>query len=331
MLPIRRRTVLGGLTGLGAATLAGTASPLWAQTAAKTKLAAKVRIVIPAITRTTLDDSGRALGDAFVGMGLCDEVEYENRDGKGGIAGLAYFADKYPADPNAFFMGDTPLVGAIALQKPGFDILRLQPVARLTSDYLVVVVAAASPIKTVKELTEQLRTNPRQTVMAVGAAGGTDHVFAALLSKAAGTRPEDAALQSFTRSFEMVDAVLQGKATAGISGYSSFASDIASGKLRAIAVSAKRTLYGVRSAKEQGVDVDLTNWRAVFTGPAVAPARKAEMVEAVRVATTYDFWKKTLKENYWEPSWMAGPDLSGFIDLDSKTTLVMMQLLKLKA
>ncbi|WP_411886786.1 Bug family tripartite tricarboxylate transporter substrate binding protein [Polaromonas sp. YR568] len=325
MLAIQRRTVLGGLAGLGLA------APLWAQPAPKGKLGPKLRVVIPAMSRSTLDEAGRALGDALVGLGLSDEIEYENKEGGGGTAGLAWYVQKYGADPNTLFMGDSNLVGALALQKPAVDLTKVKPVARLTSDYPVVVVAAASPIKTINELVERLRTNPKQTPMAIGAAGGADHVFAGLLAKAAGARPEDAVYLPFARNFELVDAVMGGKAAAGVSGYGTFSAELASGKLRAIGVSSKKAAYGVKSAREQGLDVDLTNWRAVFTGAGVPAARQSEMVEAVKASLTYELWKKTLRQSYWEQSWMSGADLGNFIDFDVKTTQLMVQLLKLKA
>ncbi|MBC7610293.1 MAG: tripartite tricarboxylate transporter substrate binding protein [Polaromonas sp.] len=331
MLTLQRRTLICGLAGLGAASLAGIASPLWAQSVKKGKLAAKLRMVIPAMSRTSLDEFGRALGDALVGASLCDELEYENKEGKGGTAGLAWYVEKYGSDPNAFFMGDTNLVGAVALQKPAVDMTQIQPVARLTSDSQVLVVAGSSPIKTVNELVERLRMNPKQTPIAIGSIGGADHLFAGLLAKSAGNRPDEAVYLSLARNFELVDAVLGGKAIAGISGYSTFAAELTSGKLRAIGVSSRRAAYGVRPAREQGVDVDISNWRAVFTGQGVVAARKAEMVEAVKTAMAYELWKKTLKQSYWESAWLSGPDLSSFIDIDVKTTQVMVQLLKLKA
>jgi len=328
MLTIQRRTVLGALTGLG---MAAAAAPLWAQSVPKSKLAPKLRIVIPAVSRSALDEAGRALGDALVGQGLTDEIEYENKEGGSGTAGLAWYVQKYNADPNTFFMGDSNLVGALALQKPAVDLGKVKPIARLTSDYPVVVVAAASPLKTINELVERLRTNAKQTSMAIGAVGGADHVFAGLLAKAAGAKPEDAVYLPFARNFELVDAVMGGKAAAGVSSYGTFRAELASGKLRALGVSSKKAAYGVKSVREQGLDVDLTNWRAVFTGAAVPAARQAEMVEAVKASLAYELWKKTLKESYWEQSWMSGPDLGSFIDFDVKTTQLMVQLLKLKA
>jgi putative tricarboxylic transport membrane protein len=325
MLTIQRRTVLGVLAALGAV------APVWAQSAPKGKLAPKLRIVIPAMSRTALDEAGRALGDALVGQGLTDEIEYENKEGGSGITGLAWYVQKYSADPNAFFMGDSNLVGALALQRPAVDLSKVKPVARLISDYPVVVVAAASPLKTINDLVERLRGNARQTPVAIGALGGVDHMFAGLLAKAAGARPEDPVYLPFARNFELVDAVIGGKAAAGVSSYGTFSAELASGKLRALGVSSKKATYGVKSVREQGLDVDLTNWRAVFTGAGVPAARQAEMVEAVKASLAYELWKKTLKQSYWEQSWMSGPDLGNFIDFDVKTTQLMVQLLKLKA
>jgi putative tricarboxylic transport membrane protein len=327
----RRRTWLKLLVGGGVATLSSVAMPLWAQTSKKGKLAAKLRIVIPAPTRTSLDEAGRALGDALVGMSLCDEVEYDNKEGKGGLTGLAHYTEKYGSDPNAFFVGDTTLVGALALQKPAADLSKIQAIARLTSDTLAIVVASNSPLKTVNELADRLRSNAKQAPLGIGSAGSAEHMFAGLIAKSAGSKLEDAVYLPFSRNFELIDAILGGKVAAGIGGYAAFAPELASGKLRALGVSSRRAAYGVKSVREQGLDVDISNWSAVFTGAGVAPARRAEMVEAVKSSMNYELWKKTLKESYREPYWMAGPDLASFIDLDVKTVQVMMQLLKLKA
>jgi putative tricarboxylic transport membrane protein len=125
----------------------------------------------------------------LVGVGLSDEIEYENKEGGGGTAGLAWYVQKYNADPNTLFMGDSNLVGALALQKPAVDLTKVKPVARLTSDYPVVVVAAASPVKTLNELVERLRTNTKQTPMAIGAPAARTMCSRDLLAKAAGNQP----------------------------------------------------------------------------------------------------------------------------------------------
>lgn len=337
MLNIKRRAALGGIAGLGLATLGGTV-PVWAQTAKPAaakgkvaKLAPKLRIVIPANAGGGWDQTGRALGAALVGAGAVDEVEYENKGGKGGTIGLAYYAEKYSTDPNTLLMGGMVMVGAVALQKPAVDMSRIRPIARLTSDYLVVVVAANSPVRTIADLAGRMRTNPKDVPIAGGSAGGVDHVFAGVFTRAAGSKPEELVYQPFAGGAEVVQAVLTGKAAAGISGYSEFADELASGKLRAIGVSSKRSVFGIPSIREQGVDVDMANWRGVFTGQNVTQARQSEMIEAVKAAAGHESWQKTLKQNHWESSLLSGPSLGSFIDFDMTTSQVMVHLLKLKA
>lgn len=336
MTPIQRRSILGGLA---AGTLAA-ATPLWAQSAkpvpvakakVATRLAPKLRIVIPANAGGGWDQTGRALGAALLGAGVTDDIEYENKGGKGGTIGLSYYAEKYNSDPNTLLMGGMVMVGAVALQKPAVDMTRIQPIARLTSDYLVVVVAANSPIKNVTDLAERLRANPKDVPIAGGSAGGVDHVFSGVLTRGSGSKPEELVYLPFAGGAEVIQAVLAGKAVVGVSGYSEFADQLASGKLRAIGVSSKRAVFGIPAIREQGLDVDMANWRGVFTGQGVPAARVAEMVEGVKTAITHDSWQKTMKQNHWESSWLAGPAFTSFIDFDLTTSRVMVHLLKLKA
>lgn len=339
MLNIKRRTVLGGL---GIATLGSTAAPLWAQTAKPAvasasskgkaaKLASRLRIVIPANPGGGWDQTGRALGAALLGSGVVDEIDYENKGGKGGTLGLAYYAEKYSNDPNTLLMGGMVMVGAVALQKPAVDMTRIQPVARLTSDYLVVVVAANSPIRTISDLAARMRANPAEAPIAGGSAGGVDHVFAGVFTRASRSKPEELVYLPFAGGAEVVQAMLSEKAVAGISGYSEFSEQLASGKLRAIGVSSKRSVFGIPAIREQGVDVDMANWRGVFTGQGVSAARQADMVEAVKTATHHESWQKILRQNHWESSWLSGPSFTSFIDFDMTTSRVMVHLLKLKA
>jgi putative tricarboxylic transport membrane protein len=295
------------------------------------KMASKLRIVIPANPGGGWDQTGRALGAALVSAGVTDDIEYENKGGKGGTVGLAYFADKYSTDANAMMMGGMVLVGAVALQKPAIDLARVAPLARLTSDYLVVVVAAESPIRTITDLTERIRLNPKEVPLAGGGAGGVDHVFAGVLLRGARVNPEELLYLPYTSGNEVGQAVVSGKAVAGVSGYSEFGDQIANGKLRAIGVSSKRALFGIPAIRDQGVNVEMANWRGIFTGQSVTPARQAELLEGVKAATSQESWQQVLRQNRWESSWLAGPAFGSFIEVDLTTSRVMVHLLKLKS
>lgn len=327
------------LTGLAATTLVG-ASPLaWSQSnkaaapkaKAAAKLSSKLRIVIPANPGGGWDQTGRALGTAMISAGVVDEIEYENKGGKGGTIGLAYYAEKYSADPNTLIMGGTVMLGAVALQKPAVDMGSLAPLARLTSDYLVMVVAANSPIRSAADLSAAMKANLKNVPIAGGSAGGVDHIFSGVFARAAGANPEDLVYQPFAGGAEVVSSVLAGKSMVGISGYSEFSAQLAGGQLRAIGVSSRKASFGIPSIRDQGVQVEMANWRGVFTGKGVPADRQAAMVEAVRQASNHENWKAVLKQNHWDASWLNGKDFAESIDFDLTTARVMVHLLKLKA
>ena len=139
---------------------------------------------------------------------------------------------------------------------------------RLTSDYLVVVVAD-SKIRTVKDLANLMRAKQKD----VPIAGGVCRRCGPRVCGGVGTwraqQSRRAGVPAVCGGAEVVQAVLTGKAVAGVSGYSEFSEQLANGKLRAIGVSSKRVAFGMPSIRDQGIDMEMANWRGVFTGDAV--------------------------------------------------------------
>ena len=101
-------------------------------------------------------------------------------------------------------------------------------------------------------------------------------------------------------------------------------------KLRALGVSSRKEAYGFRPLREQGLNVDLAHWRALYTGSGVPKSRQAEMVEAFRIAANDESWKKTLRQNYWDSSWLVGTDLATTLEIDIRTLQLAVQLLRFK-
>lgn len=312
------------LPALGQGNAAKPASPLL--------LARRLRIFIPANPGGGWDQTGRSLGAALVACGAVGEVEYQNEGGKGGTLGLARYVKEYSSDPDTLLISGVVMLGALAReQHPPVDLRDIQPLARLVNDYMLVVVAADSPLRTMRDLGERLRRETSATPIAGGSAGGIDHIFAGGLVRVAHGRPEALNYLPFAGGVEVVGAVLSGKAQAGISGFSEFNAELASGKLRAIGVSSKRAMFGIPAVREFGLDVEMANWRSVMTGKDVPAARRTEMLDALARATAHDSWRKTLKENRWSSAWLPGKDFASFLDIEVATTRLMLYLLKLRA
>ena len=60
------------------------------------------------------------------------------------------------------------------------------PIARLFADTMVLTVPASSPIKSIKDLTTQLKANPGSVSWGGGSKGSIDHILAGLIAKEAG-------------------------------------------------------------------------------------------------------------------------------------------------
>jgi putative tricarboxylic transport membrane protein len=117
---------------------------------------------------------------------------------------------------------------------------------------------------------------------------------------------------------EAVAAIIGGHVTAGISGLSEFMQHIKSGKMRALAVSSAKAIEGIPSLKEQGINVELANWRGIFGGPGITKAQRDELVKVVEQAVKSKEWKETLKRQDWEDFYLAGDAYGQYIAAENK-------------
>ncbi|WP_240939138.1 tripartite tricarboxylate transporter substrate binding protein [Diaphorobacter sp. HDW4A] len=324
----RRRWLLGGV----ALACTGLAPLRWAHANTNTgpHLGEKLHIVIPANPGGGWDQTGRALGAALVDSGVVGRVSYENIGGKGGTIGLARYVEQYAAASDTLLIGGMVMVGAIALQKPPVDMRQIRPLARLTSDYLVVAVAADSPIRDAKGLMQAMRSDMQSLTVAGGSAGGVDHMFAGMLARAAKVPPDQLQYKPFPGGNDVVDSVLSKQSQVAISGFSEMSEALSSGRLHALGVSARKRIYGLPSFKDMGVDAAMANWRAVFTGNEVPDERCRQLLVAIEYATARESWKRSLQANRWDPSWQSGKDFTEFLTMENTTAQVMNYLLKLK-
>jgi putative tricarboxylic transport membrane protein len=192
------------------------------------------------------------------------------------------------------------------------------PLARLTGEYEIIVVPASSPHKTMADLVKAFKANPGGVSWGGGSAGGTDHILAGLIAKASGVDAAKVNYVPFKGGGEAIAAIVGGHVTAGVSGIGEFAEQIKGGRMRALAVSSPAKFDGYPSLKEQGIDVELANWRGVFGAPGITAAQTDALIKIVRGATESASWKETLSKLGWSPIYLSGEPYKKFIDEDTK-------------
>jgi putative tricarboxylic transport membrane protein len=249
---------------------------------------------------------------------LVSSVQFDNKGGAAGTIGLAQFVNGSKGDPNALLIGGMVMVGGIILNKSPVSLSQVTPIARLTSEWEVIVVPAQSPHKSLGDLLKAFKENPGKVSWGGGSAGGTDHILIGMIAKAVGVDPARINYVAFKGGGEAVAAILGGHVTAGVSGVGEFAEHVKAGKMRALGVSSPTKFDGIPSFKEQGVDVELGNWRGVFGAPGLSAQQRDALVKLVRAATETPSWKATVEKLGWTPVFLGGEEYRKFLDEDTK-------------
>ncbi len=277
-----------------------------------------VKILVPAAPGGGWDQTGRALQAALQSGGIVPKVTVDNKGGAGGTIGLAQFVSSSKGKPDALMMGGMVMVGAIISNKSPVSLAQVTPIARLTGEALVVVVPGGSKIQTMKDLIAQFKANPGSVSWGGGSAGGSDHILAGMIAQAVGVEPAKVNYIAYAGGGDAQAAIIGGHVAAGISGYGEFAGQIKSGKLRALAISSDKRVPGidVPTLKEQGVDVELINWRAIFGAPGISDAQKKELISVVEKAVKTPSWQDALKRNDWTDMFLPGDQFKTFLDAE---------------
>jgi len=303
---MRRDMFLKSLAALAAAG----ALPVSAQTASA------IKMMIPANPGGGWDSTGRALGKAMQDAGAAATVTYDNKGGAAGAIGLAQFVNASKGDPNAMMVMGAVMLGGIITGKPPVGLDKVTPLARLTSEYNVFVLPANSPFKTMKDVVDQLRKDPGSVKWGGGSRGSTEHIAAAMIARDVGVDPAKINYVAFRGGGEATAAILGGNVTVGGSGYSEFAEYISTGKMRPIGVTSATRLKGVNvpTLKEQGINVEIGNWRGVYGAPGITAEQRKALIDALAKTYKSKAWQDAMEKNGWTPAWMAGDEFANFVD-----------------
>ncbi|MBO9650344.1 MAG: tripartite tricarboxylate transporter substrate binding protein [Variovorax sp.] len=278
--------------------------------------AANIKMMIPANPGGGWDTTGRALGKALTDGKLADTVTFDNKGGAAGALGLAQFVNGSKGDPNAMMIMGAVMLGGIITGKPPVSLSQATPIARLTSEYNVFVLPANSPFKSMKDVIDQLKKDPGSVKWGGGSRGSTEHIAAAMIAQRVGVDPSKINYVAFRGGGEATAAILGGNVTVGGSGFSEFAEYINAGKMKPIAVTSAQRLPGINvpTLKEQGIDVEIGNWRGVYGAPGITPEQRKALTDLVLAAVKTPAWAEAVKKNDWTPAVMSGDAFAKFVD-----------------
>jgi putative tricarboxylic transport membrane protein len=303
---LRHATLLLAFVCAGAAHVAG---------AAEAEPMQRLKIMAPAAPGGGWDTTARQMQAALTQARIVRTVQVNNVPGAGGTIGLSTLANTLKGDGSQLMVNGLVMVGAILTNKSAVTLSQVTPIARLTAEYELVVVPAQSPIRSMQELASRLKANPGGVSIAGGSAGGTDHILAGLIVRAAGADPARTNYIAYSGGGEALAALMGNHVAAGVSGYGELIGPIKAGRLRALAISSDKRVPGIDipTLKESGIDVELANWRSVMAPPGLSAPQRQALLDAVDRMVKSPQWRATLAKNDWVDFYLPGEAFGAYL------------------
>jgi tripartite-type tricarboxylate transporter receptor subunit TctC len=245
-----------------------------------------IRLVIGFAAGGGNDIFGRLVGAKFSDI-LGQPVVVENRPGAGGRLSAEYVSNQ-PADGYTLLVGAT---GAMSMAAAIYPDLKyhptktLMPLAMIGSFPLILVVAADSPAKTVKDLVEEAKAHPDKANYP-----STSPAFTIAMEQLKLKSGMPGVMIPYKSSNEMILSIIEGQSMMSIVDPPPAVPQVQAGKVKALAVTgAKRSdqLPDIPSMAEAGYpNVDVGLWSGIFApiatpAPVVAKLEKA-LSQAIR-------------------------------------------------
>ena len=262
------------------------------------------------------DQTARSLAQAMIDAGAAHSATFDYKGGAGGTIALAHFVGNHRGESNALLVTGAVMVGAIVQNRPPASLTQATPIARLFYEYNVFAVPPSSPIRTMKDVVDMLKRDPSSVKWGGGSRGSVDQISIARIARIAGVNPLRINYLPFQGGGEVSAAIAGGHVTIGTSGWNELAPLIRSGKLRAIAITAPERVAGnpTPTLREQGLDVEISNWRGVYGAPGLGAEQRRALTRAITLAVRQKSWIEALVTNGWTPALLTGHDFDQFVD-----------------
>jgi tripartite-type tricarboxylate transporter receptor subunit TctC len=219
---------------------------------------------------TNLDAITRDLA-GVMGPQWKQPIVVEHKAGANGVIGTEQVARSSGDGYTWLFTGPGHFTNEVLMGKVPFDQKDFKPVARLASVMLVLVVPADSPFKSVSDIIDAAKKSPGKVSYASAGSGSAQHLSAAAFQHASGAQFLHVPYK--TQAAALTDT-LSGQVSFSFSALATAKAQLASGRIRAIAVTGPRrsqSLPELPTVAESGVPgYAFFSFNAVFV-PAATP------------------------------------------------------------
>ena len=214
--------------------------------------AKEIRLVVPWNAGGSNDISARQLAQLAAEDGV--KLIVENVPGATGSIGMTKVANAEP-DGYTIGMGTSSTLALIAQGLTPLKNEQFTPIARVTTDPLILLVPASSPHKDLESFLAHVKANPGKVSIGIPGNNNLNHIFAVMTGRAAGVETLPV---PYTGGSKVIADLAGKQIEAGVLKPSESKSQIDGGLVKPIAVFANeriKSLPDVPTFKEKGYDV----------------------------------------------------------------------------
>lgn len=241
-----------------------------------------------------------------------------NNSGGGGGVNLAYMQTQEGSE-KLISVYSPPILLINLNGSSEYSYENTTPLARLITDYGAFVVPKDSKYKSIKEVMDALKADPKSVkIGGNSSAGSMDHIQFLIIAKAAGvTNLKEIDYISFQDGTATAQ-ILGGHVDLLTTGLGDVQSLIESGDLIALAhTGAERVGEGalaeIPTCKEQGIDASFENWRGLFGAPNMPQYAVDFWQETLAKMVETDEWKAECAKHGWAEAYMNQADFTNFL------------------
>ncbi|WP_077001620.1 tripartite tricarboxylate transporter substrate binding protein [Variovorax sp. KK3] len=272
-----------------------------------------IKMIVPFGAGTTTDQVARVVGEAL-GKNLQQPVIVDNRAGAGGSTGSDLVAKSAP-DGRTLVMGTvgTHAINASLFSRLPYDPLRdFAPVAFIGYTPTLLVVAAESPIKSLKDLA-QAAARPAGVTFASAGNGTSGHLAGELLAQRLGGKMIHV---PYKEGAAALTGVIASQVDFMFYHPAAVLPQMKAGKLRALGASGavrSAAATDVPTLMEQGIaDFDLVAWFMLYAPSATPPDTLASLRKAGAAALAQSEVAQRLREQGIESRSMRADEMQPF-------------------
>jgi tripartite-type tricarboxylate transporter receptor subunit TctC len=225
---------------------------------------------------------------------LGQPIIVENKPGAGSTIGTDFVAKAPPDGYNLVMISTTHVISPHLYKEMPYDPIKdFAPVMKLAEGAYVLVVNSKAPYRSVKELVAAAKAKPGSIDYASSGNGSSQHLVGALFANMSGAKLNHV---PYKGSNQAMQDVIGGVVPVSFVGMPNALPNMASGKIRALAVTTKQRdpqLPDVPTMEEAGVKgYDATIWLALLA-PKGTPA---DVVQKINAAVTQVLSKPDAKK-----------------------------------